>query len=172
MNRSFSLIATLVFGVVAFQTAAVEAGAPKSKASSLNAAKTFNQQTLPKTKPIVDPVKGQVNLNGVNGKGSIDPGYFGGTRKPSFPVTFGGNPPRGPSGSGFGVTFGGNPPRGPSQPNGDCHHECHDHDHYCHHDCYDHDHYCHHDSCNRWSKMLSNWCYGYDSDYGCDDYGM
>ena len=131
MNRSFSLIAALVFGAVAFQTVAAEAGAPKSKAGSLNAAKTFKQQTLPKTKPIVDPVKGQVNLNGVNGKGSIDPGYFGGTKKPSFPVTFGGNPPRGPSGSGFGVTFGGNPPRGPSQPSGDCHHECHDHDHYC-----------------------------------------
>lgn len=166
MNRSFSLAVAVVFSVVSLQAVA-EASTPKSKSGPTNAIKAVQKQTLPKA----NPIKGQTVFNGLGGKGSIDPGYFGGTRTPPhFPVTFGGNPPRGPSGSGFTVTHGGNPPRGPSQPSGDCHHhDCHDYNHRCHDD------YCHehHDHCHGWERMIASWCpdfAGCDDD--CSDYGF
>jgi hypothetical protein len=48
------------------------------------------------------------------GKGTVDPGYFGGTSNPPIKVTHGGNPPRQVPPST--ITHGGNPPRAPRAP--------------------------------------------------------
>ncbi len=140
MNRSFSLMILVAFGVLAAQAVSAEAKGVKTQ--------TGNRQSAgPK----------MTTRNFANGSGkNIDPGYgktvhqvpgkinsvknLGTSKVNQVPVTFGGNPPKSPSTP---VTFGGNPPRGPSH---DCDHghDCdhhHDCDRSCRHDC---DYHCEH----------------------------
>jgi hypothetical protein len=131
MTRNVSFALLVVFGALALNATAAQAGNPKVKSGVTNVNTITLQQTKPTHVIIADPVPGSglpgkiyYPTNGTQtGKGSIDPGYFGGTNsKPPFTVSFGGNPPR--TQPPFTVTFGGNPPRAPES---GCHKHCDDH---------------------------------------------